>query len=429
VTRIRIRNGRLVDPAAGLDRKGDLCIEDGRVLAAGKSPAGFRPEREIDAAGCIVIPGAVDLAARFREPGSEYKATIAGEAGAAAAAGVTTVCCPPDTIPVIDTPAVVELIHRRAAAAGTVRIVPLGAMTHGLGGERLSEMRALRDAGCGGVGNAGAPIPNSEVLRRAMEYAASFGLTVHLHAEDHFLRNNGVVHEGAVSTRLGLPPVPVAAETVAVGRALLLAEQTGARLHLCRISAGRSVELIAAAKQAGLPVSADVAICNLILDETDVDGYRAACHLRPPLRAATDRAALRRGLRDGVLDAVCSDHQPHDADAKSGPFPMTEPGASTIEALLPLVLELVRAGELDLSRAVHALCAGPARILGGEFGTLAPGAPGDVAVIDPEQRYRADVATLRSSGRNTPFHGRELQGKVRHTLFGGRSVFEGGTTG
>jgi dihydroorotase len=426
MTRLRIRNGRVIDPGAGLDREGDLCIENGRILAVGKAPAGFKPDAEIDASGRIVAPGLVDLAARFREPGAEHKATIAGEARAAAAGGVTTVCCPPDTIPVIDTPAVVELIHRRAAAAGSVRILPLGALTHGLRGEQLAEMHALREAGCAGVGNARAPIPNSEVLRRALEYAAGFGLTVHLQAEDHYLRNNGVVHEGAVSTRLGLPPSPAAAETVAVSRALLLAEQTGARLHLCRISAGRSVELIAAARAAGLRVTADVAVCNLILDESDVDGYRAECHLHPPLRAAADRAALRRGLREGVLDAVCSDHQPHDADAKSAPFPMTEPGASTIELLLPLVLELVHAGELELPAALAALCSRPAGILGGGAGTLAPGAAADVVVIDPDRRFRADAATLLSAGRNMPFHGRELRGRVTHTLFGGRIVFGSG---
>jgi dihydroorotase len=429
MTRLRISKGRLLDPSSKLDAKGDLCIENGRILAAGKSPPGFKPDRDIDATGRIVTPGLVDLAARFREPGAEHKATIAGEATAAAAGGVTTVCCPPDTTPVIDTPAVVELIYRRAAAAGTIRILPLGAMTHGLQGEQLAAMQALLGAGCAGIANAREPIRNSEVLRRAMEYATSFGLTVHLQAEDHFLRNNGVVHEGAVSTRLGLPPSPAAAETVAVSRALLLAEQTGARLHLCRISAGRSVELIAAAKAAGLAVTADVAICNLILDEGDVDGYRADCHLQPPLRTAADRTALCRGLKEGVIDAVCSDHQPHDADAKSAPFPMTEPGASTIELLLPLVLGLVHDDALALPAAIAALCSKPAAIVGGGIGSLAPGMPADVAVIDPDQRFRVDAATLRSSGRNTPFHGRELRGRVTHTLFDGRIVFEGGRSG
>jgi dihydroorotase len=429
VTRIRIAGGRLLDPASGLDRKGDLCIAEGRILAAGRTPAGFTPDREIEASGRIVMPGIVDLCARFREPGAEHKATIAGESAAAAAGGVTTVCCPPDTTPVIDTPAVVELIHRRAEAAALARILPLGALTQGLAGERLAEMCALRDAGCVGVGNALGPVPNSEVLRRAMEYAASFGLTVHLHAEDHFLRNDGVAHEGAVSTRLGLPPSPASAETVAVSRALLLAEQSGVRLHLCRISAGRSVELIAGAKAGGLAVTADAAICNLILDEGDVDGYRSNCHLRPPLRTAADRAALRRGLAEGVLDAACSDHQPHDADAKSTPFSLTEPGASTIEHLLPLMLELVHAGHLEWTAAVAALTARPAAILGGGQGTLAPGAPADVAVFDPELRFRVDAALLRSAGRNTPFHGRELKGRVTHTIFAGRVVFESGRPG
>jgi dihydroorotase len=262
-----------------------------------------------------------------------------------------------------------------------------------------------------------------------MEYAASFGLTVHLQAEDHFLRNHGVMHEGTVSTRLGLPPSPAAAETVAVSRALLLAEQTGVRLHLCRISAGRSIELIGAAKAAGLPVTADVAICNLILDESDVDGYRTDCHLQPPLRTAADRAALRRGLGEGIIDAVCSDHQPHDADAKSAPFSITEPGASTIELLLPLVLELVHGDGLALPAAIAALSSRPAAILGGGIGSLAPGMPADVVVIDPEQRFRVDAAALRSAGRNTPFIGRELRGRATHTVFGGEIVFEAGRSG
>lgn len=426
MSRLRIRNGRLLDPGAALDRKGDLCIAEGRIVAAGKAPAGFSAEREIDATGRLVIPGLIDLAARFREPGAEHKATIAGEARAAAAGGVTTVCCPPDTAPVVDTPAVVELIHRRAQAAGCVRVLSIGALTHGLDGERLAGMRALRDAGCIAVGNARAPIANSEVLRRAMEYAASFGLAVHLHAEDPFLRNAGVAHEGAVATRLGLPPIPAAAETVAVSRALLLAEQTGARLHLCRLSAGRSVELVAAARAGGLAVSADVAICNLLLDETALDGYRADCHLDPPLRGAADRAALCRGLREGVIDAVCSDHQPHEQDAKSGPFPRTEPGASTIELLLPLLLDRVQAGELELGTAIAALSARPAAILGCGGGTLAVGAAADVAIVDPEARFRVDRAALLSAGRNTPFHDRELRGRVTHTLFGGRLVYEHG---
>ena len=303
--RIRIRNGRIIDPAAGVDRQADLYIADKLIAAVGRSPAGFQPDREIDAAGKWVLPGLVDLCARMREPGAEHKATIASEAAAAAAGGVTSVCCPPDTQPVIDTPAVVELIHRRAKAARQSRIYTQGALTRALAGERLAEMHALKRAGCLAVGNACQPITNSEVLRRAMEYAANCGLPVFLHAEDPFLRNAGVAHEGAVSTRLGLPPIPQAAETVAVSRALLLVECTGARLHFCRLSAARSVALVAEAKKSGLPVSADVGICHLLLTDQDLIGYEANCHLIPPLRTLADQRALRQALSDGIIDAVC----------------------------------------------------------------------------------------------------------------------------
>jgi len=421
--RVRIRNGRLIDPARKRDVRGDLCIAGGRIVAAGRAPAEFTPDFDIDAAGQCVIPGLVDLCARFREPGAEHKARIRSESIAAAAGGVTTVCCPPDTSPVIDTPAVVELIHRRGADCGLTRILALGAVTQGLQGERLAEMRALQLAGCPAVSNARAPIPNSEVLRRALEYAANFNLTVFLFAEDHYLRNSGVVHEGAVSTRLGLPPVPATAETVAVSRALQLAEQTGARVHFCRLSAEASVGMIAAAKASGLPVSADVAICNLHLTEDDVDGYNSDCHLIPPLRTAADRDALRRAVADGTIDAVCSDHQPHDDDAKASPFSLTEPGASTIEHLLPLMLRLAQDGAMDLRTAIDAVTRRPALVLGNGGGTLQVGATADVAVMHAGETITVSRRSLRSAGKNTPFSGWRLPGKISHTLLAGKVVF------
>lgn len=421
--RIRIRNGRIIDPAAGVDRQADLFIADKIIAAVGRSPPGFQADREIDASGKWVLPGLVDLCARLREPGAEHKATIASECAAAVAGGVTSLCFPPDTDPVIDTPAVVELIHRRARAARQTRVYALGALTHALAGERLAEMHALKRAGCLAVTNAGHPVTNSEVLRRAMEYAASCELPVFLHAEDYDLRNGGVVHEGAISTRLGLPPIPAAAETVAVSRALMLAECTGARVHFCRLSAARSVALIAEARKAGLPVSADVGICNLRLTVDDVIGYESNCHLNPPLRTLADQRALRQALADGTIDAVCSDHQPHDLDAKSAPFSMTEPGASTIELLLPLLFGLVHDGTLPLMRAVAAITQAPADILGIEAGTLAMGAPADVVVVDAQEAYTVRAQEMRSAGKNTPFAGWEVAGKISHTLVGGRVVF------
>ncbi len=431
MTSIRIRGGRVLDPGAGIDEHADLFVKEGLIAAIGKAPAKFTADREINAQGCLVLPGIVDLSAHFREPGLEHKATIASESRAAAGGGITTVCCPPDTDPVIETPAVAELVQQRGADCGLVRILPLGALTRGLEGKHLSEMAALRRAGCVGVSNADRPMPDAEVLRRSMEYAAGCGLRLFLQAEDHFLSNRGVVHEGPVSTRLGLPPIPAAAETVAVSRALLLIEQTGAAVHFCRLSAARSAVLIADARRAGLPVTADVGICHLHLTEADVDGYNSAAHLRPPLRAAADRAALCRAVAEGMIDSVCSDHQPHERDAKAAPFSLTAPGASTVDHLLPLLLELVRREELPLAAAIAAVTSGPATVLGlnGRAGTLEAGAPADITIVDPERPLRVTAEDMLSNGKNTPFMDRTLHGKVTHTLLEGRLTFGGSSGG
>jgi len=425
VTRLRIRGGRIIDPANGVDRDGDLCVAEGRIVAIGATPDGFTPKREIDATGCVVCPGLVDLAARLREPGAEHKASIASEARAAAAAGITTVVCPPDTDPPVDTPAVVELIHQRAAAADQARVEVLGALTHGLRGAQLAAMGALAEAGCVGVSNAHQPIRDTEVLRRALEYAATLGLTVFLHAEDPWLAEGRMVHEGAVSARLGLAGIPAVAETVAVARILMLAEASGARVHFCRLSTAAAVDQLGAAQAHGLPVSADVAAHQLHLTEDAIDGFDSLAHVRPPLRTAADREALRSGLAAGVITAVCSDHQPHEADAKLNPFPETEPGISALETLLPLTLALVRDGALTLPRAIDRLTQGPAVALGLARGTLAPGAPADVCVFDPETRYALTESDLLSAGKNSPFIGRELGGSAVVTLVEGRVVFEG----
>jgi dihydroorotase len=424
VSTFTIRGGRVLCPATDRDGIADVHIADGRIVAIGAAPAGFRAARKVDAAGRLVLPGLVDLCARLREPGAEYKATIASECAAAVAGGITVLCCPPDTRPVIDTPAVVELIHQRAAAAGGADVHVIGALTRGLDGEVLAEMHALRRAGCRGVGDAGRAIASSEVLRRALEYAAGCGLTVFLEPVDPQLANHGAVHEGVVSTRLGLPPVPAAAEAVAVARALVLAEETGASLHLGRISAAASVRQIAAARARGVAVSADTGICHLLLTDADVAGYDAMCHLRPPLRSAADRDALVAAVATGVIDAVTSDHQPHEADAKAAPFSLTEPGASTLDLLLPLLLRVVAEGRLDLMHALKAATVAPARILGLEPPRLDPGAPADVVVVDPDAEFTVDAAALRSAGRNTPFLGWRLRGRVGFTLLRGRVVYE-----
>jgi dihydroorotase len=422
--RLHIKNGRVGDPANNIDRVADVFIAAGRIVALDTAPDGFTAERVIDAGGLIVVPGLVDLAARLREPGQEHKATIAGETRAAAAAGITTLCLPPDTDPVIDTPAVAELVHLRAEQAGYARVVTLGALTRGLAGEQISEMAALKAAGCVGVSNGRRPITNLLNLRRAMEYAVTHDLTVFLHPDEPTLSNNGCVHEGAVSTRLGLPGVPQAAETAAVARDLAIIEQVGVRAHFCRLSTARAVQMVGRAQFDGLPVSADISAHQLFLTDMDVMGFNSQCHVLPPLRTPRDRDGLRDGLARGIVTAMCSDHQPHEADAKLAPFIDTEPGISGLETLLPLCLRLVEEGALTLSQALTRLTHGPARILGIEAGTLSVGAKADVCLFDPACIWRVDPRQLHSRGHNTPFAGWEFKGKAVMTLLEGRVVYE-----
>ncbi len=422
--RLTLKGGRVVDPANGVDRLADLHLAEGRVLAVGEPPDGFSPEQTLDVSGLVVCPGLVDLRVRLREPGLLHKADIASEVAAAVAGGVTTVVMPADTDPVVDTPAVVELVTSRARARGKARVFLIGALTKGLAGEEISEMAALQEAGCIGVGNAGMPVRNHLVLRRALEYAAGQGLTVFLHPEDPWLAAGGVVHEGPVALRLGLTGIPVMAETIALARDLALVEHSGARTHFCGLSSERAVRLLARARFDGLPVSADVTAHHLHLTEMDVAGYDAQAHVRPPLRSQRDRDGLRRALAAGEVDAICSDHQPHDRDAKLGPFAETEPGISALETLLPLTLRLVEEGVVDLTQAVDLLSHRPARVAGLPYGTLSPGAPADVCCFDPEARWVLQPECLRSRGRNTPFIGWEFKGRVRYTLVEGALVFQ-----
>ncbi|BCU05416.1 dihydroorotase [Allochromatium tepidum] len=422
--RLSIRHGRLIDPAGGHDAVADIHLAEGRVLAIGAAPSGFQPDRTLDARGQVVCPGFVDLCARVREPGLEQKATIASEGRAAAASGVTTLCCPPDTRPVIDNPAVARLIHQISKRHGLTRVLPIGAMTVGLEGKSITEMAALKLAGCPALGQADRPIRDTQVQRRALEYAATFGLTLFLLPLDPELSAGGCAHEGVVSTRLGLPGIPEAAETVAVARDLALAEQTGARIHFRGLSTARGVEMLAEARARGVRASGDVALHQLFLTEHDLEHFDANCHLVPPLRTPADRDALRAALADGVLTAVCSDHQPHDPDAKLGPFPETAPGLSGLETVLPLALRLVEEGVLDLMGMIERLTVGPAAILERDLGRLAPGTAADLCVFDPEALWTPSPATWISQGHNTPFMGHELRGRVSWTLLGGRIVFE-----
>ena len=405
--RIHISGGRVIDPANGLDDCQDVYVADGRIAAVGTAPEGFAPDHRIDAAGCVVCPGLVDMCTRLREPGQEHKASIASETADAASGGITTLCCPPDTLPVVETPADVELIRLRAEATGKARVVTLGALTRGLRGEHLSEMASLQRAGCVGVSNAMQPVANTLVQRRALEYAATFGLTVFLHANDHWLASSGCAHEGKVATRLGLPGIPEAAETAAVARDLALVEQTGVRAHFCRLTTARAVRMVARARYDGLPVTADTAIPYLYLTEIDVSDFDSHCHVIPPLRTVEDREGLRDALQRATLDAICSDHQPHEPDAKQGPFPSTEPGISGLDTLLPLGLRLVDESVTDLAGLVRCLTSAPAAILGLPAGTLSAGAVADVCIFNPERVWQLDTNSLYSHGHNTPFLGRD----------------------
>ncbi len=421
---ISIINGHLIDPANQIDEPKDLHIANGKILAIGSPPEGFTAEQTIDAGGQIVCPGLVDLSARLREPGDEHKATIASETAAAAKGGITTLCCPPDTNPVIDTPAVAEMIQHKAQKSGFCRVLPIGALTKGLQGEQLSEMVALKNAGCIVLSNALTPISNTLIERRILEYAATFGITAFLRPEDPYLNNQGCAHEGSVAARLGLPGIPAAAETVAIARDLALAEQTNCRIHFCRLSSGTAVSKI---RQSDLPVTADVAAYQLFLTEDDLVGFNSNCHVIPPLRSHSDKEALRQGVADGTISTICSSHQPHELDAKKAPFPSTAPGISGLETLLPLTLKLVDEGLLSLSDAISRITHGPASVLGLPLGQLGVGSSADICLFDPKKRWQLTADKMLSHGHNTPFLGCEFTGEVTHTLLEGRLTYRRNT--
>lgn len=422
--KIRIRNGRVVDPASGLDATADVYVDGEVVAALGRRPRGFTASRDIDAGGSIVCPGFIELGARLREPGAEHKATIASELAAAASGGFTTVCCTPDTTPVVDTPAVVELINQRARGVRGARVRCIGALTQGLGGAILAEMHALKTIGCVGVSNAGFAVRDTSVLKNALAYAATLGLTVFLDAEDPWLGAGGVMHEGATSTRAGLAGIPGAAELIGLARDLVLVGEAGVRAHFRTLSTAQAASYLRDARKAGLAVSADVGIAHLHLTDRDIANYDSTCHVRPPLRSTRDRDGLRRALARGRIDALSAHHEPHDADAKAAPFAASAPGISGFDTFLPLVLDLVRSGVIELAGALAAASVAPARILGLPGNGLAPGAVADICIFDPEHRWLVDHSTLRSQGHNTPFFGHELRGRVTHTLVGGRIVHD-----
>ena len=418
-----ILNAFLHNPASAIDRVSDIHIAEGKIAAIGSAPHGFSAERQIDATGKQLFPGIIDLSCRLREPGLEQKGTIISETTAAARGGVTTVICPPDTDPVIDTPAVAELIRRRAKQSAQARVLSVGALTRGLAGEQLTEMAALKSSGCIAVSNARRPVRNNLILKRAMEYAATWRIPIFVNPLDHALGNRGCAHDGRVANRLGLPGIPSSAETVAVSALLELAQESGAHIHFQQISTARAVEMLHEAQLKGIHVTADVAAHQLHLTEMDIDGFDSNCHLLPPLRTLADRDALRQGVAEGVIGAICSGHEPHEADAKLAPFPSTEPGISALETLLPLTLRLVDEKLIDLPHAVSLLTSGPAEIVGLNSGRVSIGVDADLCLIDLDREWRFAAEAMLSAGHNTPFDGWEFRGYVTHTFFEGRMTW------
>ncbi|MEW6372149.1 MAG: dihydroorotase [Pseudomonadota bacterium] len=424
--KLHIKNGRLIDPANGIDQVTDLFIADGKVAAIGTAPDGFAADTSIDATGLVVAPGLVDLSARLREPGYEYKATLESEMQAAIQGGVTTLVCPPDTDPVLDEPGLVEMLKHRARNLNQANVHPLGALTMGLKGQALTEMAELTEAGCIGFAQAEVPILDTNVLLRALQYAKTFGYTVWLRPQDAHIGRGGVAHSGPLATRLGLSGVPVMAETIALHTIFELVRATGARVHLCRMSSAAGLELVRAAKAEGLPVTCDVGVHHLHMTDADIGFFDSNARLTPPLRTQRDRDAIRAGLIDGTVDAICSDHTPVDDDEKLLPFAEASPGATGLELLLSLTLKWAEElhGDAALVRALAKITSQAARTAGLDAGHLAPGAPADVVVFDPEVRWQVQGSALASQGKHTPFLGYELTGQVKATVVGGRVAYQ-----
>ena len=422
--KIHIKNGRLIDPARGIDAQQDVFIAAGKIVGIGAPPLGYHANRTIDASGLVACPGLVDLAVRLREPGFEYMATLESEMDAAAAGGVTSLACPPDTDPPLDEPGLVEMLKFRARNLNQARVYPVGALTLGLKGTHLTEMAELSDAGCVAFSHADAPLIDTQLLLRALQYAATFDYPVWLRPQDAGLARGGVAHDGQVATRLGLAAIPVCAETVALATILLLVRETGARIHLCRLSSAEGVAMVREAKRQGLKVSCDIAIHHAHLSEMDIGYFDANCNLTPPLRSQRDRDALRAALAEGTVDALCSDHAPVDDDAKQLPFGEAETGATGVELLLPLTLKWIEEARLPLVQGLARVTSDPARVLGIRAGRVSVGASADLCVFDPGRYWKVEATALKSQGKNTPFVGFEVKGKVRYTLVEGLVVFE-----
>jgi len=421
--RIKIINGRLIDPAQNIDQLGALYIEKDKIVGLLNAPAGFVADKTIDAQGQIVCPGFIDLSARLREPGQSNKGTIESETKAAASAGFTSLCVPPDSNPVTDSVEVVELLKDKAEKYHYSQVYPVAALTKKLAGSELSSLYALKNAGCIAVSQAHHPIQDLLILRRAMEYAATHDLLLIFCPQEASLSNGGCAHEGGMASRYGLPSIPYAAETIALMQCIELIEVTGCRVHFSGISCARSVTLISKAKKMGLALTADVAMHQLHLTDDDMLPYDSAYHVIPPLRSEKDKQGLLAGVRKGIIDSICSDHQPHDKDAKLGAFPETEAGISSLETVLPLMMRLVEQGDLELMQAIAKLTIAPANILGLDTGSLAEGQTADVCVFDPQKKWQVNQQSWLSLGRNTPFWQEMMQAKVVHTIQAGKVIY------
>lgn len=429
-TNILIKGGRLIDPVSGLDKVADLALAAGAILAVENIASDFQPDQTINAVGCIVIPGLIDLAMRLREPGHEHEGMLESELTAAVAGGVTSLVCLPDTEPVLDEPGLVEMLRFRAEKLHQSRVYPLGALTRNLAGETLTEMLELTEAGCVAFSQAERPLANTQVMLRAFAYASTFGYAVWLRAQDFFL-GQGVAASGALATRLGLAGVPVAAETIALHTIFELMRATNARVHLCRLSSAAAVALVRQAKFDGLNVTCDISINSLHLTDANIGYFDSRARLNPPLRQQRDRDALRAGLADGTIDALVSDHTPVSEDAKALPFAESEAGATGVELLLSLALKWSQDSAVSLARALQVVSSGPAAVLGASLGArqgrvacLLPGSVADLCIFDPQVAWTVSPCSLRSQGKHTPFSGYELPGRVRYTLISGQVAFQ-----
>ncbi len=416
--KIAIRNGRVIDPANGVDRVCDVFIAAGKIAAIGDAPSDWHSNKEINAQGLVVAPGLVDLAVHVK------RGTLASELAAAAAGGVTSIVCPPDTDPVLDEPGLVDMLRMRANAQHGAHVYPLGALTKELGGSQLAELSKLAHAGCIGFSQADSPIVDTQALWRAMQYATTFGFAVWLRPEDHFLSREGSAHDGEVSSRLGLNGIPAFSETIAISRIVQIAKALGTRVHLSKLSTALGVEMVRAAKADGVNLTADVSIHQLHLTDVDIGHYDANYRLTPPLRTGRDRDALIEGVRDGSIDCIVSDHTPRPLEQKQVPFGEAAVGASAVELLLSLTLRFAESAKISLADALAAIGARAARTAGLPAGTLSVGVAADVCVFDPTAYRHITAASLKSAGKNTPFLGYELPGVVRATIAGGHLAHE-----